>query len=130
MLSMRLIGTIGALLLLILTQSGLAYSATAMLCSTSIPGNPDRHCCAMNHRATSPSDPCQDRCELESKDIPVTPRTASIKAYATDAAFDLALVETHRVWLPVEQKPWSGSPAFSALDSRVEVYLLNAAFLI
>ncbi len=130
MLLMRSIGTIGALLLLMLTQSGLAYSATATICSTSIPGNLDRHCCMKDHGATSPSDQCRDMCELESKDIPVTPRTAAVKTYVTDAAFDLALVGTHRMWLPIEPKQWSGSPAFSPLDSLVEVYLLNGSFLI
>ena len=130
MLLMRSIGTIGALLLLTLTQSGLAYSATATICSTSMPGNLDKHCCMKDHGAASPSDQCREMCELESKDIPVTPRTSAIEAYVTDAAFDLALVETHRMWLSVEQKQWSRSPAFSPLDSRVEVYLLNASFLI
>ncbi len=127
---MRSAGTIGALLLLIVTQSGLAYSVTATICSTSIPGVPDRRCCMGDHRATSPSDQCWKMCELESKDIPVTPRTAGIKAYVTDAALDLVLVKTHPMGLPVEQKEWSGSPAFSLWDSRVEVYLLNASFLI
>ena len=91
MLLMRSIGTIGALLLLMLTQSGLAYSATATICSTSIPGSLDRHCCMEGHSATSPSDQCRAMCELESKDIPVTPRTAAVKTYVTDAAFDLTL---------------------------------------
>lgn len=83
-----------------------------------------------DHGATSPSDQCRDMCELESKDIPVTPRTAAVKANVTDAAFDLALVGTHRMWLPIEPKQWSGSPAFSPWDSLVEVYLLNGSFLI